>query len=427
MTAAPPAPPVLLAAPDYHGTLAAARALGRAGVSVEVPESRWLVAGRWSRYVSVLTGAPPVEDATAFMRWLLAYGESHPGRVLYATNDETAFLYSVHRDELSRNFRLYQPPIETMYALLNKQRLRSEAAAVGIATPETWLPTTESELTSFGAQVRFPVLIKPQTQILYVPHPKGALVPDAASLPQAYATFLARARHADELLAFDPGARLPLLQAFFPQAADGIYNLAGFIDESGEVLAVRASRKVLQRPRRLGIGICFEAAEVKAGAVSLLAELCRRVGYYGVFEVEFVEDGDRLLLLDFNPRFYGEMAFELARGMPLASLAYLAALGRHDEVRRAAEACMRAPDGPARMYVHRFQLEVLLRAERLAGRMSRADARRWRERLAARNGEVVDAVMDRNDWRPALVEFASQLYSYARHPRAFLHQVVLDA
>lgn len=427
MTLAPPAPPILLAAADYHGTLAAARALGRAGVPVEIAESRWLVAGRWSRYVSVHRDAPGLEQPAAFMQWLLALGEKQPGRALYATSDETAFLYALHREELSRHFCLYQPPIETMYTLLNKHRLRAEAAAVGIDTPQTWLPSAAGDLSHVPDEIRFPVLIKPQTQILYFPHPKGAVVRDRASLPQAYAAFVARARHAEALLRFDPEARRPLLQAFFPQAANGIYNVAGFIDESGELFLARASRKVLQRPRRLGVGICFEWAPLKGDIAARVAALCRRVGYHGVFEVELVEEGDRLLLLDFNPRFYGEMGFELARGLPLAQCAYLAALGRRDELRRAVESARAAADGPARMYVNRFQLEVQLRAQRLAGRISRAEAKGWRERLRAMDGEVVDAVMDADDWRPALVEFAAQLYSYARHPRAFLHQVVLDA
>ena len=426
MTIAAPAPPILLAAADYHGTLAAARALGRAGVPVEIAESRWLVAGRWSRYVSVHRDAPGLDEPAAFMRGLLALGERQPGRVLYASSDETAFLYALHRDQLARHFRLYQPPVETMYALLNKHRLRAEAAAVGIDTPQTWLPGEDGDLSHLPDEVRFPVLIKPQTQILYFPHPKGAVVPDHASLPQAYAAFAARARHCEALLQYDPEARRPLLQAFFPHAADGIYNLAGFIDESGELFAVRASRKVLQRPRRLGVGICFESAALDGDIAGRIAALCRRVGYHGVFEVEFVEEGDRLLLLDFNPRFYGEMAFELARGLPLAQIAYLAALGRRDELRRAMENARAAEDGPARMYVNRFQLEVQLRAQRLAGRISRDEARGWRERLRTTNGEVVDAVLDRDDWRPAVVEVASHLYSYARHPRAFLHQVVLD-
>src|SRR5207302_8343978 len=139
-----------------------------------------------------------------------------------------------------------------------------------------------------------------------------------------------------------------------------------------------------------------------------------------------IEDGDRLLLLDFNPRFYGEMGFELARGMPLATFAYLAALGRSGELRSAIEQFRRTPDGPGRLYAHRFQLEVLLWAQRLTGKMSRADGRHWRKWLSAQDGELVDAVMDRDDWLPAVVEYAAQLYSYARHPRAFLHQVMLD-
>ncbi len=426
MTIEPPNPPILLTVADNNGTLAAVRSLGRAGVPVEVAEARFFTSGCWSRYVSRRLGAPSLEQPSRFLEWLLDFGKREPGRVLYATSDDVAFLYALHREELSRHFHLYQPSIESTYSLLNKERLSQAAAAVGLETPQSWLPEDEADLALLSAKLQFPVLIKPQTQILYFPHPKGALVGDSADLMREYASFNNRAHHARELLAFDPAVSRPLLQAFYPRAAQGIYNLSGFIDETGELLVVRASRKVLQRPRKLGIGVCFDWAPVRAELVERVAALCRRIGYHGVFEVEFIEDGERTLLLDFNPRFYGEMGFDTARGMPVPVFAYLAALGRRDELRRAVQAARREVDEPAQAYCHRFHLESLLWSQRLSGKLSRSEVSQWRNWLSARRGYVVDAVLDRHDWFPAFIEVAAHLYAYARHPRAFMHQVVLD-
>jgi hypothetical protein len=71
--------------------------------------------------------------------------------------------------------------------------------------------------------------------------------------------------------------------------------------------------------------VCFECAPLEL--VERIATLCRRIRYRGVFVVEFIEDGDRALLLEFNARFYAEMGFGTARGMPLPILDCLAALG----------------------------------------------------------------------------------------------------
>jgi hypothetical protein len=87
---------------------------------------------------------------------------------------------------------------------------------------------------------------------------------------------------------------------------------------------------MLQRPRCLGPGIVFEEAPIPASVVSGLERLLRHVGYFGVFDTEFVLDGDRVMLIDINLRLYNHMAFEIDRGLPLAWLAYLgASLGGH--------------------------------------------------------------------------------------------------
>jgi predicted ATP-grasp superfamily ATP-dependent carboligase len=419
-----PNPPILLTAADYNGTLAAARCLGRAGVPVEMADGRWLTSGRWSRYVSRRFSAPGPEHPHQFMEWLLSFGKRGPGRVLYPTSDDVAFLYALHREQLQLHFRLYQPPIETIYTLLNKRRLQQAARAVGLEMPQSWLPGNDGDLASLSATLRFPVIIKPQTQILFFPHPKGALVHQPSELAAAYSSFTRSAKYAGELLSFDPTAGRPMLQEFYPRAALGIYNLSGFIDMAGDLLVVRASRKLLQRPRRLGIGICFERAPVREDLVERLAALCRHVGYFGVFEVEFIEDGDRMLLLDFNPRFYGEMGFDSARGMLLPMFVYYAAMGRREDLRRAVEAGRAAGEARVRAFCHRFQLEVVLWTQRFSGRLSRSEVSRWRSWLSVHRGYVVDAVLDRDDWFPGLVEVAAHLYDCVRHPRGFMNQIL---
>jgi predicted ATP-grasp superfamily ATP-dependent carboligase len=419
-------PGVLLTSAGYGGTLAAVRSLGRDGVAAVVADNALLGPASWSRYVSRREQCPPQSSSDDLVAWLLRFGENNPGHVLCATSDDTAWLYSKHREALATRFFLYQPSVEAVYSLLNKRQLDSVARAEGLELPRTWFPQCDDDAQAVARAARFPVLIKPVTQILHSTHSKGQIVDDPADLPREFAA-MAREPYKPELLQFDPTVGRPLVQEFQPEAAQGIYGLSGFIDESGELLGVRAARKILQRPRRLGVGLCFERAEVKPGLVDALVRVCRRVGYYGVFEVEFIESEGRDLLIDFNPRFYGQMAFDIARGLPVSLFAYHAALGDYAAMRRLAnDARFEAPHNPD-VYCNRIDFEILLRVQRLSGALSADEARHWRSWYNSHRGRVVHALFDQDDWKPVISEIVRQLIEHGRHPRAFVKSTVLKS
>src|SRR4051812_3312709 len=95
-------PPVLLANPDFYGTLAATRSLGERGIPVYIADDRLLGVSRWSRHATRALRAPSLADPARFIEWLRGVGSREPGIVLYPTSDEAAYLYALHRDELSR-------------------------------------------------------------------------------------------------------------------------------------------------------------------------------------------------------------------------------------------------------------------------------------------------------------------------------------
>ncbi len=274
--------PVLLTMACFQGTLAAARCLGANGVPVTVADPELLAPARWSRHVRGSL-CPPLHQPERFVSWLLRFGERQPGHVLYPCGDDVAFLFAFHRTALGRHFRLYQPPVEVVYALLNKSRLQRACAEVGLDTPWTCV-AEESELERQAAGRPDPMLLKPQTQVLFWPHRKGTLVRSARELRRAYEELVSSTAYSPMLIGFDPGVVRPLLQDFLPQAARGIYSISGFVDETGELSAFRAARKILQRPRALGVGLCFEPAETNARLAARLLALCRHLGYYGAFE-----------------------------------------------------------------------------------------------------------------------------------------------
>jgi D-aspartate ligase len=402
----------------YNGTLAAARSLGRRGIRVVIADGEALAPARWSRHVTRTVACPEIQTApTRFVDWLLALGARERGRVLSATSDCNAWLFARHREELARYFRIYMPRVDAVYTLLNKWRLYEVCADLGIDVPQTWLPSGMDDLSRVEREARFPLVIKPQTQILLSPHQKGRVVRDAGGLRALYREFAAAAVHSPVLRDWDPRVGAPIVQTFVDTAKEGIYGLSGFVDETGELFVVRASRKVLQWPAQLGVGLCFEDVEVRPSLADDVARLCRRVGYFGPFEVEFVHSRDRHQLIDFNPRFFGQMGFDVSRGVDLPYLVYLAATGERRELESAVGVARRqGNETPAGVYCHRIDLEIDLQLQRWAGRISRRDCERWRFWLS--RNHVTDAVMDREDWAPGLASVTGALLRRAVHPRS---------
>ena len=408
-------PGVLLPVAEFPGTLAAARSLGRAGIPVTIASARRLMPARWSRYVDRALGCPdPTTDPQRFVDWLLELGADEPGLVLLPTSDDLAWLLARHRAALAQSYVLDSPPLDAVYRLLNKWRLREACAAVGIEMPATWMPGGNLPA---AVPLRFPLLIKPQTQILLHPHQKGRVVQSREQLEGLYAGFIAATRYAEALVDADPQVWRPMLQELVE--SDGVYGLSGFIDSSGDHLVVSASRKVLQRPRVLGVGLCFQQAELEVPLAERLRALCRHVGYHGVFEVEFLVASGRHLMIDFNPRCYGQMQFDIARGADLPLMAYLHAVGDREGLSTEVELASRrlAESGP-KAWCDRVSLELFMTLRKLGGRSDGAATRAWTQWLQTHRRHLIDAFFDDDDWLPGVAAVLEEVLMCSMHPRA---------
>src|SRR5262249_43251474 len=235
-----------------------------------------------------------------------------------------------------------------------------------------------------------------------------------------------------ELVGFDPTITKhhpdiaePMVQEYLAAAETSIFSVSGFVTESGDIVA-RGAMKVLQRPRKVGIGLCFEGREVEPPLVDALSALCRKIGYYGAFESEFIVHGKQRLLIDFNPRFYSQMGFDIARGLPIPLLVWHAARG---EQRALTEELSRAkawkPTG-AEAYCHKTMFDLGLGVQGLSGQMSRDEVRRWRRWYEEHRTSATDAVHDAKDRLPGVVDTAQWVGHFARHPRSFVRSFVLN-
>jgi predicted ATP-grasp superfamily ATP-dependent carboligase len=406
--------PALLTMPHYGGTLASARYLAARGVEVAIASDRLLAPALWSKHVTHRVRAPSVaKGPAALARWLCDYGRQHPGTVLHATSDDMAWVIARYAAELRQYFHLYVPTEAAVRSLLDKSALHHACVRFGVPTPRTWFPTSEAELAEICDGKR-QLLLKPRAQLFFPAGGKGEVIADRAHALKTWWLYR-RSAYAPGVIADFPELHLPLLQEYEPTAAQGTYSISGFVTRSGGVLGARASIKVLQTSR-VGIGMCFIASEVDQTALGQIARLCQGIGYFGMFEVEFVRRDGTYLMIDFNPRYYGQMGFDIARGAPFPWLVQRAALGdtRLDEVPAAV-----ARDAPE-SYQDRVAFTWWLGTALVSGAIGPSEAARWHRIASELSKAGVDATWLAADPAPAVIAAASALWSSFRHPKSFV-------
>jgi D-aspartate ligase len=424
---APTAPDegALLFLGDYNGTLATARCLGQRSIDVALVDATPWALARASRYVRHFERLPPARRADDFMEWLIDRGRgagqgkrrtNFAGRVLYPANDEQVFLFAQHQQELSRYFRVYQPPIDAIYRILNKQRLYEACDHAGVDHPATWYPREEAEVRELASTIHVDLMIKPKSQIQLESITKGSAVPKDGSLVDSYLQFIRDNHYGPEISAHDGDIGWPMLQAYHSSHTHRIYSLAGFIDLSGKPPLMRAASKLLQRPRNMGVGVCFEAAPVDSKLAGRIEGLLRDLNYCGIFDIEFIEHEGKFLLIDFNPRAYGQMAFEIARGLPLPYMHYLAALNDRP---RLAEVCQAATGWQQRgdeAYCHGLFLSLVNVAQRTHELVGGLKSENWGNWMRLRQNRLTDAVRQPNDPGPARLDVLRHCVQFVRHP-----------
>jgi D-aspartate ligase len=408
---------VLLLGADYYGTLAAARSYGKHGVKVTMADDSKSGRALFSRYVSERLVHPPLSEPQALVEWLVKFGQNHPDTLLYPPNDHLAWLFAAERERLDKVFLTYQPSEDAVLTLLDKKRLHDACAEVGIDVPATHAADVAPE--------RWPVLIKPRTQVYLESGIKGFIAKDETELAAELNRFRDLVRFNAALTARHNDIAHPMVQEYLSAAETSIFSVSGFVDEVGKIVT-RAAMKVLQRPRKVGIGLCFEGRTIEDALTEKLGALCRRLGYHGAFESEFIADGDKRLLIDFNPRFYSQMGFDIARGLPLPMLVLWAAQGDKERVDAELEKARAWQPTGEEVYCHKTMLDLVLTLQRLSGEMSRDDVEHWRAWVRAHGTGVTDAVRDPEDRMPALVDAASWVRHFARHPRSFVRSFVLN-
>jgi D-aspartate ligase len=325
------------------------------------------------------------------------------------TSDETAWMYTENAALLERHFCLYQPSIASLQRILDKKLLVDAAINSGLAVLPTWDPRNIDDVAALAPTLPYPILIKPRTHVHRLRHDKGVVARSNSELLTQYQLFVDREQDRAARTPLLTNANLPILQQFVRVGSEGVHSVTGFIDRTGELFVTRCATKVFQRSQPVGVGLCFESRPPAPALSDAVRRLCRELGYFGIFEVEFLWFDGRWAVIDFNPRLFNQIGMDIRRGMPLPLLACLDAAGEttslHDAVGKA-----QAKDDEQTVFCDRFRLRATLFAQTITARISHQDRAYWRAWIRKHAAHAVDFAADGSDPVPGVIHALSEIY-----------------
>ncbi len=285
--------------------LAAARCLGRAGHEVHVASGgrRSLAGG--SRHVRSEHRVPPPDaNVHEFVDAVAAAAATTRAEVAIGCGDPELLALSRYRDRIHASVPLASH--ERVVRAVDKLSLLTEAAAVGIAVPETVIADDRAIDAWRGpAMVKARLHWEPGLQSASGGWASARYVPAGVS-PAAAARAVVDA------------GRSPVLQ----RPVDGdLIAVAAVRDATGELVAVQEQHATHTWPPGAGISTRAHTVQPEPELVDQVRRLLGRLGWIGMVQLQFLRVAQGPAhLIDLNGRPYGSLALALAAGLPLPAL-----------------------------------------------------------------------------------------------------------
>lgn len=296
--------------------LGAIRSLARHGVRVLAVDHRPWALGFRSRYAEPVLAPAVLEDESGFVEALARLAERFDEPLpIFPTHDEHLNAIARHADTLRESYRFPFPSWEVLERIQNKRFQLEQAEASGMAIPRTAHPASAAEARAAGAELGFPVFVKPAEPqgFKQIYNRQAFRCESAAELDEAYARM-------------EPYA--PMVQEFVPGGDEGLYTLGTYIAADGEALAVFSGRKLRQTLPFMGscrVGESRWVDEVVDEGLRLL----RALGFHGIAQVETKYDprDGRYKLIEVNPRLWQWHGLGAACGVDVTWIAYRDQIG----------------------------------------------------------------------------------------------------
>ena len=298
--------------------------------------------------------------------------------MLFPTNDDWVLALARHRDVLEQHYRLPFAPYDVVRRALGKTALYRACEALGVAAPRSWYLEDGDPVD----QVPYPCVLKPDdSRGFYNAFQVKVFVVHS---PTEFRARTAQARAAGLTL---------VAQEWVDTRPGGFWSVASYLSADGTARGVFTGRKLEQWPVGFGTA-CLADARWDPGIARAGVEVLRELGYWGISEIEFVQDAatGRHLLLDVNTRPWKWVGLPVAAGVDLPLLAWSDAVGRPFDAPRQS-------DGTRWVFLRDYVRLVKARAATVPE--EQVTKSEWTDLLAGRPGLLVDGVHDRDDPEPS--------------------------
>ena len=299
--------------------------MGRAGVPVYAVTEDGVTPASTSRYLTgqekLSSGGEP--DQSALLDRLVEVVERLPARpLLVCSDDEAAVLVAEGAAALAGGaiYPAVAPGLPRRLA--SKLGLYEICRQFDVPTPATWGVKTGDDLEATLADLALPVVVK-QTD-------------PWSRLTRPVVTGSTVVRTADDVrrlrAAFDrwPEGSDVVVQEYLPDEDAEDWFVHGYCSASSEVVRIFTGRKLWSWPARAG-ATAYARTESNEEIERSVRELCRQVGYCGIFDTDWRYDRRTAtyLLLDFNPRVGAQFRmFEDDAGVDVVRAMHLDLSGR---------------------------------------------------------------------------------------------------
>jgi predicted ATP-grasp superfamily ATP-dependent carboligase len=306
-------PRVLVTDGTARAVVAACRGLGRAGYRPSVTAAHHPAAAQWSRYCKQRFATPdPRADPEAFVDRLEQILQQEPHQLLLASSDAALLAVSEHRDRIDAHAATGLPAHDAVERALDKDAVGQAATAAGLAPPQSIRCDSVDAVSAAIAETGLPVVVKPGR----------SFEPVAARYNR-----LVVVRDADESQLAEAMAAVQT-PVIVQRYVEGSIVSAGGVVADGRLRGLAVSRYLRTWPPAAGNAAASETIEPPGLLRERIESLVQTLGWEGIFEVELVDVGDRLAVLDFNPRPYGSMTLAIHAGANLPALWADSVLGR---------------------------------------------------------------------------------------------------
>ena len=306
--------------------LAFVRSLGRRDIPVKVySHDKWAMT-RFSKYTKHFGKCPDVEDPSRFMPWLKNKLENKDITLIAPTTDAICFYIAEYRDLFPDQIRSQIPDREQTLNVLFKDRFQRVCAKSGLETPKTFYPNSQEEAMDMAPDLPYPVILKPRSHIVAGLW-RGYLADDAEQFRKVFRAYSIGPSHA-ALAERYPEQVWPMVQERIEALQEQFVSISGLLANPERFIAVSSSQKDGQWPPGLGVGTsfkCYNDSKVIEIGMSMVQNLIDK----GLFELEIVYDKtrDSYVPIDLNPRLFGQVSLDIARGNDLPYLWYQTMMG----------------------------------------------------------------------------------------------------